>query len=305
MEIYLARKQGFCSGVASAIDVVEQALVQYGTPLYVYHDIVHNTFVVDYFRKTGVIFVENLNDVPEGSRIVFSAHGVAPSVIAQAQKRGLVAIDASCPLVKKVHREAMDFVREGRHVILIGHNGHQEIIGTSGYVPHDKLSIVQTIEDVDTLELPAETPVAYLTQTTLSIDETLGIIERLQEKFKNLIGPPKKDICYATQSRQDAVKELAKICDVVLICGSPNSSNSNRLRETGERAGIPAYIIDSADELRVDWIQGKERIGISSGASVPYCIVREVIERIQVVFPEAIVKHFEDFEVPDRFPNSA
>ncbi len=302
MEIYLARKQGFCSGVASAIQLVEQALSQYGPPLYVYHDIVHNTFVVEYFQENGVIFVEKLDDVPEGGRLIFSAHGVAPSVVEEAQKRGLIAIDASCPLVKKVHREAKEFVSEGRHVILIGHKGHQEIIGTSGYIPKDKLSIIQTGEDVEKLNLLPEAPVAYLTQTTFSIDETRGIIQQLEKKFKNLVGSAKKDICYATQSRQDAVKELARICDVILICGSPNSSNSNRLRETGDRAGVPSFIIDSAAEMDANWIQDKKRVGISSGASVPYCVVQEVVQWIQVLFPEAAVRRFEDFEIPDQFP---
>jgi len=198
----------------------------------------------------------------------------------------------------------MEFVREGRHVILIGHKGHQEIIGTSGYVPKEKLSIVQTVDDVKALQLSSETPVAYLTQTTLSIDETREIIASLQKKFVNLTGPAQKDICYATQSRQDAVKELAKVCDVILICGSPNSSNSNRLRETGDRAGVPSYIIDSADELNIEWIRGKERVGISSGASVPHCVVRDVIERIRLMFPDSEVKYFKNFEVPDQFPNN-
>ncbi len=304
MKIYLARKQGFCSGVARAIQAVNKALDEYGPPLYVYHEIVHNTFVVEYFRDHGVVFVEDLADVPEGSRLIFSAHGISPSVIETAETRHLQWIDASCPLVKKVHTEAMDFVREGRHVLLVGHPGHQEIIGTAGYVPPDKLTIIQTLSDIAGLDLPDTTPVAYLTQTTLSIDETHDLIAALRDRFSNLKGPDQKDICFATQSRQDAVKELAAVSEAILICGSPNSSNSNRLRETGERAGVPSYIIDSAAELDFSWLTPIERLGISSGASVPHCVVQEVINEIKKRVPNVTVTALTGFKVPDNFPNS-
>jgi 4-hydroxy-3-methylbut-2-enyl diphosphate reductase len=289
-KIFLARIQGFCSGVATAIEIVELALKKYGTPLYVFHEIVHNTFVVSAFKSQGVIFVEDIEDVPENSRIVFSAHGISPAVIAQADSCHLKYIDATCPLVKKVHREAVRFSEEGRHVMLIGHKGHEEIIGTSGYVKPHLLHYIQSKSDIDALELPSHTPVAYVTQTTLSTDDAVVLIAELNNRFSDINGPDKKDICYATQSRQDAVKELAHHCDVILICGSPNSSNSNRLRETGERSGIPSYIIDHADDLDMNWIKDKTTIGISSGASVPEYIVNDLIKKIKTVFSDTSVE---------------
>ncbi|MFP4473434.1 MAG: 4-hydroxy-3-methylbut-2-enyl diphosphate reductase [Candidatus Omnitrophota bacterium] len=288
--IYLARIYGFCSGVATAITIVERALEKYGTPLYVYHQIVHNTFVVKHFEDRGVIFVEALDDIPPGGRVIFSAHGVSPWVIRQARERGLKVIDASCPLVKKVHREAVRFSKDGRQVILIGHKGHQEIVGTSGYVAPQQLHIVQKPEEVPALPLTPETPVAYVTQTTLSQDDATRIIAALKERFSNISGPPRDDICYATQSRQDAVRELAAFCDIIIICGSPNSSNSNRLREIGERCGVPSHIIDQAGELDLQWLDGKKKIGLSSGASVPEYIVEDVIGTIQKHYPGAGVE---------------
>ena len=300
--ILLARNQGFCSGVATAIEIVECALKKYGSPLYVYHEIVHNTFVVEQFREQGVIFVERLCDVPEGSRIIFSAHGISPSIIAQAESRHLKYIDATCPLVKKVHREAVRFSDSGRHVILIGHKGHEEIIGTSGYVRSDLLHCIQNKDDIEALPLSASTPAAYVTQTTLSRDDASSLIEELKKRFTDIIGPAHEDVCYATQNRQDAVKELAAHSDIIIICGSPNSSNSNRLRETGERAGVASYIIDSADELDPEWIKNKKCIGISSGASVPEYIVENVIKKIKDLFPKTTVEEIGRVDEPKIFP---
>ena len=296
MEIYLAKTQGFCAGVAFAIDIVEEALEKYGAPLYVYHEIVHNTYVVEGFRKKGVVFIENLDEAPVGARIIFSAHGVPPSVITQAKTRKFKFVDATCPLVTKVHSEAVKFSEAECETVLIGHRGHQELIGTSGYVRSKLLHIVETEEDIEQLKIDSKKKVAYITQTTLSVDDTTAMIEKLKEKFPALIGPPRSDLCYATQNRQDAVKELATLCDVVIICGSPNSSNSNRLRETGEKAGCLSYIIDNADELNWDILEGKEKVGISSGASVPRVIVDELVMRIQEKYPGARVHAFENPE---------
>ncbi len=296
MEIYLAKTQGFCAGVAFAVDIVEQALEKYGAPLYVYHEIVHNTYVVDGFRQKGAIFVEDVSEVPVGERIIFGAHGVPPSVIEKAKARKLKFVDATCPLVTKVHNEAVKFSEFKYETVLIGHRGHQELIGTAGYVDPKLLHIIEDEKDIDALTINPQKEVAFITQTTLSVDDTQNMIEKLKKKFPKLVAPPRSDLCYATQNRQDAVKDLAKICDVIIICGSPNSSNSNRLRETGEKAGAPSYIIDNADEL--DWkvLEGKEKVGISSGASVPRVIVDELVARIQHKFPHSIVHAFENPE---------
>ncbi len=296
MEIYLAKTQGFCAGVSFAIDIVDQALEKYGSPLYVYHEIVHNTYVVDGFRKKGVIFVDDINDVPLGERVIFSAHGVPPNVIETAKARKLQFVDATCPLVTKVHNEAVKFSKEGLQTVLIGHRGHQELIGTSGYVNPELLHIVEDEKDIENLRITPDANVAYITQTTLSVDDTTSMIQSLKEKFSNLAGPARSDLCYATQNRQDAVKELAKLCHVIIICGSPNSSNSNRLRETGEKSGTPSYIIDDADELDWSILEGKKKVGISSGASVPRVIVDELVARIQARYPQTIVHAFENPE---------
>lgn len=296
MEIYLAKTQGFCAGVASAVDIVEIALKKYGAPLYVYHEIVHNTYVVNDFRKRGVVFVESLDDVPSGERIIFSAHGVPPDVIERAKKRKLKFIDATCPLVTKVHKEAVKFSHDEYQTVLIGHRGHQELIGTSGYVNPKLLNIVEDEKDIDNLKIDPQSKVAYITQTTLSVDDTTEMIEKLKKKFSNLMGPARSDLCYATQNRQDAVKELARVCDVIIICGSPNSSNSNRLRETGEKAGTKSYIIDNVHELDIRILEGKKRVGISSGASVPRIIVDELIDKIKQKFPDSVVHTFENPE---------
>ena len=302
MEIYLARTQGFCAGVASAVEIVEQALAKYGAPLYVFHEIVHNTFVVQDFKRRGVIFIEDVDDVPAGEHIIFSAHGVAPTVIEQAKKKNLKYIDATCPLVTKVHKEAVNFSGQNTETVLIGHKGHQELIGTSGYVNPKLLHIVEDEHDIDDLDLAPDQPVAYLTQTTLSVDETEGLIYRLKQKFPNLIGPKRADICYATQNRHDAVKELARLCDLIIICGSPNSSNSNRLRETGANEGVPSYIVDTVDELDLKLLTGKNKIGISSGASVPRYIVDQLVNKIREHFPGAAVNAFPNPEKNIVFP---
>ena len=296
MEIYLARTQGFCAGVASAVEIVEQALTKYGAPLYVFHEIVHNTFVVSDFKNRGVIFVDDLSEVPKNERVIFSAHGVSPAVIEEAKRKNLKFIDATCPLVTKVHREAVLFSKRGYEIVLIGHKGHQELIGTSGYVAPDLLHVVEDEEDINALDIDPGKTVGYLTQTTLSVTETKGLIQKLKARFPNLIAPPREDICYATQNRQDAVKELAKLCDFIIICGSPNSSNSNRLRETGEKEGVASHIIDSQEELDIELLKGKNKIGISSGASVPRMIVDRLIERIQKYYPETVVNSFPDPE---------
>jgi len=302
MEIYLARTQGFCAGVASAVEIVEQALTKYGAPLYVFHEIVHNTFVVSDFKSRGVIFVDNLSEVPDNQRVIFSAHGVSPAVIEEAKRKNLKFIDATCPLVTKVHREAILFSKRGYEIVLIGHKGHQELIGTSGYVAPDLLHVVEDEKDIDALTIDPAKIVGYLTQTTLSVTETKGLIQKLKTRFPNLVAPPREDICYATQNRQDAVKELAKLCDFIIICGSPNSSNSNRLRETGEEEGVASSIIDAAEELNIELLKGKSKVGISSGASVPRMIVDRLIERIQKYYPETIVNSLPDPEKNIVFP---
>lgn len=296
MEVYLAKTQGFCAGVTYAIDIVTRTLQKYGAPIYVYHEIVHNTYVVNGFRKEGVIFVEDINDIPEGARVVFSAHGVPPKVIETAKARNLQFIDATCPLVKKVHNEALKFSQMKCETILIGHKGHQELVGTEGYIDPGLLHIVEDKADIDALDIDPQAKVAYLTQTTLSVDDTKVMIEELRCKFKNLMEPPRSDLCFATQNRQDAVKDLAAICDIIIICGSPNSSNSNRLRETGEKIGTVSYIIDSADELDMSILNTNNKVGISSGASVPRVIVDQLVEKIKKEFPGTIVHAFENPE---------
>jgi len=287
MEIYIAHTQGFCAGVASAIEVVERALAKYGTPLYVYHDIVHNTSVVNDFKNRGVIFVEDLADVPAGKRIIFSAHGIPPTVLQEAKQRDLKFIDATCPLVTKVHDEAIQFSKRQIQTILIGHKGHQEMVGTSGYVAPALLHIVEDEADIDELDFDHNQTVGYLTQTTLSVTDTQKIIDKLKQRFPKLIAPPRKDICYATENRQEAVRDLAKKCDMIIICGSPHSSNSNRLRETGEQEGVPSYIVDTADEFQLSLLNGHKRIGISSGASVPRYLVDELVDKIKTQHPDA------------------
>ncbi|MBF0569358.1 MAG: 4-hydroxy-3-methylbut-2-enyl diphosphate reductase [Candidatus Omnitrophica bacterium] len=302
MQIFLARTQGFCAGVARAIDIVEKTLAKYGTPLYVFHEIVHNTAVVDGLKKRGVIFVDDLDDVPAGARVIFSAHGVSPQVVTKARDRGLQAIDATCPLVTKVHAEAIRLSVKNIDVILIGHKGHEEVVGTAGQVKPELLHMVQNAQDIEKLDIAPHKKVGFITQTTLSVDDTRELILKLRARFPHLVTLNKDDICYATQNRQDAVKELAELCEVIIICGSKNSSNSNRLREKGEQLGRPSYIIDNASELNLTWIDGKDKVGISSGASVPQHIVDEVVAAIRRRYPETEVKMFESPEKDIKFP---
>jgi len=302
MEIFLAKTQGFCAGVASAIDIVELALKNYARPLYVYHDIVHNTSVVNDMKSRGVVFVEHLKDVPRGSRVIFSAHGIPPGLIQEALDRQLKYVDATCPLVTKVHKEAVKFSDQHIDTILIGHLGHQEIIGTSGYVDLDLLHIVENEKDIDSLTIDPEKTVAYITQTTLSVNETKNIIDKLRIKFPKLISPLGSDICYATQNRQDAVKELAGFCDIIIICGSAHSSNSNRLRETAAQMRVASYIVDTAAELDYDILKNKHKVGISSGASVPRYLVDDIIDKIKIFDPLSIVHEFNNPEKNIVFP---
>lgn len=286
MEIHLAHTQGFCAGVSYAITIVEQALQKYAPPLFVRHHIVHNTFVIENFTHRGVIFVESLSEIPEGSTVIFSAHGAAPAIYDEAKKRNLTIIDATCPLVEKIHAKAKKFSDNGIVTILIGHKGHQEIIGTAGYIHPDLLFIVQNITDIDKISIPSNHKIGYLTQTTLSVSETADIISALKTRFPQLMEPEKNDICYATQNRQNAVIELAKETDLMIICGSPDSSNSNRLKETAARY-TPSIIIDKPDELNLSLLQEKNKIGISSGASVPRYVIDELIQYILRKYPTA------------------
>ncbi|HPN88627.1 MAG TPA: 4-hydroxy-3-methylbut-2-enyl diphosphate reductase [Candidatus Omnitrophota bacterium] len=296
MEIYLAKTQGFCGGVSFAVTIVEKMLEKYGAPVYVYHDIVHNTHVVNDFKKRGVIFVESLADVPSGKHIVFSAHGVPPSIVQEAQKRNLAIIDATCPLVAKVHREAVKYSQKNIPVILVGHKNHQEVIGTAGYVQKELLSIVETEKDIAALSFPCDSSVGVITQTTLSVDETKYIIEKLRKKYPKLVLSGSSDLCYATQNRQDAVKELAKKCDFIIVCGSKNSSNSNRLREIGEQCGVKSIIVDSVDDFDVDILENKKCVGITSGASVPRFVVEDIVKRIEETYLDVNIHCYSDPE---------
>lgn len=301
-QVYLAGTQGFCAGVASALEVVNLALKKYGTPLYVRHHIVHNTTVIHELEKLGVVFIEELDDVPENNTVIFSAHGTAPNEYKKAKYRGLTIIDATCPLVTKVHRQAVRFSEQGYQTILIGHKGHQEMIGTSGYVDSKNLFLVEDIADVNELNLDSSRPIGFLTQTTLSIDDTEKIIDALRVKYPTVSGPPKADICYATTNRQNAVKKLAQFCDVIIVCGSPTSSNSNRLKECAQDLGVEAYIIDTFRELNFDWLIGKESLGITSGASVPKSVVDKVVTVILDQYTNAVLKQGESLEKDIKFP---
>ncbi|WP_020648884.1 4-hydroxy-3-methylbut-2-enyl diphosphate reductase [Solimonas variicoloris] len=284
MEILLANPRGFCAGVDRAIEIVERALEVLGAPIYVRHEVVHNRFVVENLRAKGAVFVEEVDEVPVGATCIFSAHGVSQAVRDAAARRGLTIFDATCPLVTKVHIEVKRYSREGREVVLIGHAGHPEVEGTMGQFDASQggaIYLVETPEDV--AELPIREPerIAFVTQTTLSMDDTAKVIDALRARFPQVHGPRKDDICYATQNRQDAVKDLAARCDVLLVVGSRNSSNSNRLRELAESRGTPAYLIDGAQDIRSEWLAGKARVGVTAGASAPEVLVREVIERLK------------------------
>jgi 4-hydroxy-3-methylbut-2-enyl diphosphate reductase len=281
MEVILANPRGFCAGVERAIDIVERALELHGAPIYVRHEIVHNRYVVENLRAKGAVFVEELDEVPAGSTVIFSAHGVSKAVRADAERRGLKVFDATCPLVTKVHVEVTRMLREGYQVVMIGHRGHPEAEGTMGQSTRG-MHLVETVDDVARLE-PRSAKLAYVTQTTLSVDDAAAIIAALKARFPQIAGPKKDDICYATQNRQDAVKFMAPQCDVVIVVGSPNSSNSNRLREVSENIGVPAYLVDSAQDLRPEWVAGKRRIGVTAGASAPEVLVDELIARLKAL----------------------
>jgi 4-hydroxy-3-methylbut-2-enyl diphosphate reductase len=273
------RPRGFCAGVVRAVDIVELALEAYGAPVYVHHEIVHNTYVVEQLRRRGAIFVESIDEVPHGAVLVFSAHGVPPAVRDEARARSLKVIDATCPLVTKVHFEALKFAREDRTIILIGHKDHQEIIGTSGEAP-DRTIVVDSVEAVDKLEVGNPEKLAFLTQTTLSLYDTQEIVARLRQKFPKIVGPKSDDICYATQNRQEAVEQVAQDVDLILVVGSQNSSNSNRLVEVAKRRGVKAELIDSASDINPLWLEGVKSVGLTAGASAPEVLVEQVSQRL-------------------------
>ena len=285
MNIILANPRGFCAGVDRAIEIVERALETFGAPIYVRHEVVHNRFVVDKLRGQGAIFVDELTEVPDGATVIFSAHGVSQAVRGEAAERGLRVFDATCPLVTKVHMEVARHGKAGRDVVLIGHAGHPEVEGTMGQWSREggvgQIYLVEDIDAVATLDVSQPGNLFYTTQTTLSVDDTVGIIQALQARFPAIHGPKNDDICYATQNRQDAVRRLGQQCDLVLVVGSPNSSNSNRLRELAEKQGVPAYLIDGAEDIRAEWLQGRQRIGVTAGASAPESLVRDVVARLR------------------------
>jgi 4-hydroxy-3-methylbut-2-enyl diphosphate reductase len=284
MRVILAQPRGFCAGVIRAIDTVEQALSRFGAPVYVRHEIVHNRHVVESLRAKGARFVEHLSEVPAGAITVFSAHGVARSVEDEAQMRGLRILDATCPLVAKVHGQGRRYFAQGRVVILVGHGGHPEVEGTMGQIPGPAL-LVQNERDVDALDLAADTPVAYITQTTLSVDDTRAVIAALQRRFTDIVGPDIDDICYATQNRQSAVRELARFADVIIVVGAENSSNSNRLREIGIEAGVPSYLVSDGSELDSEWMRDAAVVGITAGASAPEELVDNVVAALRRLGP--------------------
>ena len=284
MKVILAQPRGFCAGVVRAIEIVERALEKYGPPVYVRHEIVHNKWVVDALKARGARFVEDLSEVPADGITVFSAHGVAKTVEADAAERGLHVLNATCPLVSKVHTQGRHYLRKGRTVILIGHAGHPEVEGTLGQIPGPVL-LVQTEADVANLDLPTETPVAYVTQTTLSVDDTRGVIAALYRRFTDVVGPGTEDICYATQNRQMALRELSKLVDVIFVVGATNSSNSNRLREIGLEAGIPTYLIANGGEILPEWVKDAKAVGITAGASAPEVMVMDAIDALGRIAP--------------------
>jgi 4-hydroxy-3-methylbut-2-enyl diphosphate reductase len=285
MRILLANPRGFCAGVDRAIDIVERALALFGAPIYVRHEVVHNRYVVERLRSLGARFVDELEEVPDDATVIFSAHGVSRAVQEEAERRKLDVFDATCPLVTKVHMEVTRYARDGREVVLIGHQGHPEVEGTMGQFDSSRggrIFLVETPEDVARLEIKDPSRLAFVTQTTLSVDDTSRVVDALRARFPQLSGPRKEDICYATQNRQDAVKKLLEECDVLVVVGSPESSNSNRLREIAEKRGVPGYLVDGADHLRREWFEGKRAVGVTAGASAPEILVQQVIARLQV-----------------------
>ena len=299
-EILLAQPRGFCAGVDRAIEIVERALHQFGAPIYVRHEIVHNAYVVEDLRNKGAIFIEELEDVPAGNTLVFSAHGVSKAVRADAEARGLTIFDATCPLVTKVHVEVAKMRKQGCEIVMIGHDGHPEVEGTMGQA-EEGMHLVETVEDVATLQVNNPDQLAYVSQTTLSVDDTAEIIDALKARFPNIIEPKKGDICYATTNRQEAVKFMAPQVEVVVVVGSPNSSNSNRLREVAEKKGTPAYMVDNASKIDPAWIEGKKRIGVTAGASAPEVLVQAVIDRLKEL-GAASVRALEGVEEHVVFP---
>ncbi len=289
MDIFLSQPRGFCAGVTRAIEIVELALERFGSPVYVYHEIVHNQHVVNDLRSKGAVFVDRLDDIPEGATTIFSAHGVSKAVVEQAQRQRLDAIDATCPLVTKVHSQAQRFARQGYTLLMIGHAGHEEVIGTMGSVSAPMTLICDT-HDVQALTFPPTTRLAYVTQTTLSLDDTRSVIEALQARYPEIVGPDMDDICYATQNRQTAVRHMADSVDLVLIVGARNSSNSNRLKEVAQRSGLPAYLVQDERDIDVRWLEGITRVGISSGASTPDILVQRVVQTLQKMRPGQIVQ---------------
>jgi 4-hydroxy-3-methylbut-2-enyl diphosphate reductase len=316
MKVLLAQPRGFCAGVVRAIEIVERALAKYGPPVYVRHEIVHNKYVVETLKAKGARFVEDLSQVPPNAITVFSAHGVAREVEKDAVARELNVLNATCPLVSKVHNQGRHYVGQGRTLILIGHAGHPEVEGTVGQIPAPVL-LIQSLEDVKTLDLAEDTPVAYVTQTTLSVDDTREIIAALQRRFKDIVGPETRDICYATQNRQSALRELSKMVDVILVVGAKNSSNSNRLREIGAEAGVPSYLIADGSELMPEWVHAAEVVGITAGASAPEVLVDDVIDTLRRFGPVEVTtldgreEHIEfrlpaellDVKTPERISN--
>ena len=285
INILLANPRGFCAGVDRAIQIVEEALSQYGKPIYVRHEVVHNQYVINDLKTKGAIFIEDLNDVPKGSHVIFSAHGISKAIREEAKALELIPIDATCPLVTKVHVEVNKMLSQGMDIIMIGHKGHPEVEGTMGQIEahhtNRKMYLIETIEDVKDLTINHPDKIAYVTQTTLSIDDTKAIIETLKTKYPNIQGPKSDDICYATQNRQDAIKEISGLCDLIIIVGSQNSSNSNRLKELALREGVEAYMIDHEDALQSSWLLNKKNIGISAGASAPEISVKNIVNKIE------------------------
>ena len=284
MRVVLAQPRGFCAGVVRAIDIVERALSKYGAPIYVRHEIVHNRHVVEGLKAKGARFVEDLDEVPDGAVAVFSAHGVSRAVVDEARARNLPTLDATCPLVTKVHNQGRRYVAQGRSLVLIGHAGHPEVEGTLGQID-GPTHLVQSEADVAALPLPDDAPIAYVTQTTLSVDDTRSIIAALQRRFSDVVGPETRDICYATQNRQTAVRELSEVADVILVVGARNSSNSNRLREIGEEAGVPSYLVADGSEVDPAWVRDAQVVGLTAGASAPEVLVQDVIEALRRVGP--------------------
>ncbi len=298
-QVLLAKPRGFCAGVVRAVDIVDLALEMYGPPIYVRHEIVHNQYVVRDFESRGVVFVDLIDEVPDDSVVIFSAHGIPPEVRQEAQERGLRSVDATCPLVTKVHDEALRYVEQGYHILLVGHAGHVEVEGTMGHVPND-VTLVQTEEEAEVVDVPGDGKVAYLTQTTLSVDDVAGVLAVLKRRFPQIVGPAKDDICYATQNRQVAVKRMAEEVDAIFVVGAPQSSNSNRLVEVARAEGVPAYLVETRDELRPEWLAGVGTVGVTAGASAPETLVMDIVEALRG--PQGAVREIDGPEERVHFP---